>query len=410
MKASIICIGDEILSGKTLDTNSNLIASALDSIGIRTINIKCIPDNIDEITNEIIISLEKSDITITTGGLGPTNDDMTKKALCQVFDDQLIIHEESLQNIQKMLKKRGRSINKNNYEQALIPSGAKVFLNKTGTAPGILIEKEGKCLISLPGVPYETKYLIENEVLNFLSKKCSSQFIHRFVMISGIAEAVLAEKLAEWERGLPDFIKPAFLPQAGIIYIRLSVYEKIIDIDNILEYELKKLELYIPEFIVAYTDKSIIELLHQKAIDKNISISTAESCTGGKISNSLITMPGSSKYYRGSIVAYDNEVKIKMLNVSESILQNFGAVSEQVVEIMADSAKQIFNTDFSVSVSGIAGPDGGSNEKPVGTAWIGISGKNRTISRKFVFSNIRDLNISFFTNMALVMLYKEMSN
>ncbi len=409
MEAILISIGDEILIGQTLDTNSNRLAAKLNELGIITKEIRVIGDNPEEISSTIENAFEKCGLIIMTGGLGPTSDDRTKNVLCDYFQTKLVVDMAVLEKIKNFLHKRNMSINKNNYEQALVPASATVLENNLGTAPGLILEKDDKILIALPGVPHEMTELLTTSITEYLKSKSKDNHIeHHYVLIAGIPEAVLAEKLVNWEKSLPEFYKLAYLPDKGIIRLRLSNYgipEKIKP-KEIPEAILLQLEYIIPEHIIAITGDSLSEALGKKLIAKGLNIATAESCTGGKIASMLTSVPGSSNYFLGSVVPYSNNAKNKLLGVTNDTILEYGAVSSQVVEDMADSARKKFSTDIAISTSGIAGPSGGSDEKPAGTVWIGISTEKKTTSRKFFLASDRNTNIEFFANMALVMAYK----
>lgn len=407
MQATIISIGDEILIGQTVDTNSNWLAARLGEIGINIRTILAIHDSPDEIKSTLNYAFNQTDLVIMTGGLGPTKDDKTKEVLCQYFNTKLILDKKSLSLIESFLKKRNAKINKNNYDQALVPEIAKVMHNHRGTAPGLILEENNKILVAMPGVPLEMMHLTENYLLDFLRTKYpQNQAYHKYVLVAGIPEAVLAEKLADWEDAFPDYLKLAYLPGLGTISLRFSIYESVSNSDNLVKQKIEELKEIIPDNIIAETDKKIVELLAETLKKHSVTVSTAESCTGGGIASELTSIPGSSEYFIGSIIAYSNKVKEDFLNVNSATIIKHGAVSKEVVEQMATSARKYFNTDFAVSTSGIAGPDGGTEDKPVGTVWVAVAGEKGVISKKFIFSRDRKMNTKFFTNMALVQLYK----
>ncbi len=409
METILISIGDEILIGQTVDTNSNLIAGRLNEIGIITKEIIAIGDEPVEILSTIKNAFERCGLIIMTGGLGPTSDDRTKNVLCDYFQTKLVVDNNVLEKIKNFLSKRNININKNNYEQALVPASATVLENKYGTAPGLILERDDKILIALPGVPYEMAELLNTSITDYLKTKVENNIIkHYYVLIGGIPEAILAENLSNWERELPDFYKLAYLPDKGVIRLRLSTHalpEKI-KAHEIPESVLLQLEDIIPDYLIAFTGDSLPAALGKKLKKNGLSIATAESCTGGKIASLLTSVPGSSVYFMGSVVAYSNIAKTKIPGVKIETINKYGAVSSRVVEDMADGARKLFGTDIAISTSGIAGPGGGSKEKPIGTVWIGVSTKKKTFSKKFVLSSDRNTNIEFFSNMALVTAYK----
>ncbi len=410
IEAVILSIGDEILIGRTLDTNSHLISKKLNDVGIVVKRISALSDDPKDIKQSFFNAIVDADIIISTGGLGPTEDDRTKDVLCELFDSKLIVNEQVLNRIQHFLSLRGRKMNKNNYEQAMVPDSAKILFNNLGSAPGLMFENDDKTILALPGVPFEMEELLKKTVLPILKEKYNLQgILHKYVMVSGIPEAFLAEKLADWESKLPESVKLAYLPGAGIIYLRFSVYKKTKESEEILLTEIEKLESLIPEYIIEQSDKSIEEIIGLRLKGTRLKIATAESCTGGKIGARLTSVSGASEYFQGSVVAYDNTVKTNILKVENSLIEKYGAVSSQVVEAMAKAATILFDADIAVSTSGIAGPSGGTKEKPVGTVWVGIATKTKCYSKTFMFSSTRKVNINYFTNMALVMLYKEIN-
>jgi nicotinamide-nucleotide amidase len=405
MNAQIITIGDEILIGQIVDTNSAWIAKELNKLGISVSKIISIGDDASKIQQTITEALHSSKIVIITGGLGPTNDDITKNVLCQIFNSELVLNSYVLENIKFLLDKRNIPLNENNRSQALVPDKAKVLNNLIGTAPGLMFEKNDKILFSLPGVPYEMKYIFSEHVINELQNKFQllSNF-HKTILTAGLAESVLAEKIQEWENSIPKNIKLAYLPSPGFIRLRLSknnADKAEIETINLL---VEKLKTLIPENIIATEDIRLEKVLGNLLKQNNKTICTAESCTGGKIATLITSIPGSSAYFKGSIIAYSNEIKVKELSVNPKTLQTYGAVSEQTVIEMAENIRKKFNTDYSVAVSGIAGPDGGSKQKPVGTIWIAVSNTEKTLTKKLLFPFDRITNIERTANTALLLL------
>ncbi len=405
MQASILTIGDEILIGQIIDTNSAWISQKLNEVGVRINTIISIGDDKKDIVEAIDTLLQKSDLVLITGGLGPTNDDITKNVLCEMFDSKLVLSNLVLDNINELLSKRGFTMNPKNYDQAMVPENAIVLNNKMGTAPGMLFEKNGKYLISMPGVPFEMKHLIESQVLPFIKKTFQTKpILHKTILVVGLPESGLAEKIAEWENALPEFVKLAYLPSPGFIRLRMSIYESEPTHQLLLESLLVSLKQIIPSNIIAEHDVKPEILIGELLKEKGMTMCTAESCTGGKIASMITEIPGSSAYYKGSVISYDNEVKLNLLKVNENDLTKYGAVSQQVVEQMAAGAIKLLNTDYSVAVSGIAGPDGGTPEKPVGTIWIAVATKESIVSRKFLSLNNREINILRAANTALALL------
>jgi nicotinamide-nucleotide amidase len=335
-EAVILSIGDEILIGRTLDTNSNLIAKKLNDAGIVIKRISALSDNPKDIKQSFENAFADADIIISTGGLGPTEDDRTKDVLCELYNVKLILNEKVLNKIEYYLRLRGRKINKNNYRQALVPESATVLFNNLGSAPGLMFTNDNKVLIALPGVPFEMEELLLNSVIPILKDKYKLPEIkHEYISVSGIPEAFLAEKLSDWESKLPNFINLAYLPGAGIIYLRFSIYNKTPENEEVMSAEIEKLKNIIPEYIIEQSEKSIEELIGNILSETELKIATAESCTGGKIAARITSVPGSSKYYTGSAIAYDNSIKTNILKVDKSLIEMYGAVSSQVVEKMA---------------------------------------------------------------------------
>ncbi|MDD3860731.1 MAG: competence/damage-inducible protein A, partial [Bacteroidales bacterium] len=411
MKATIITIGDEILIGQIIDTNSAWISQKLNEVGIIVKEIRSIGDNKEQIINTIAEMLNVSDLVLVTGGLGPTNDDITKNVLCDFFESKLILSESVLENINELLSKRGFKMNAKNQAQAMVPNNAKILNNKMGTAPGMLFEKNGKYLISMPGVPFEMKHLMETQVLPFIKDKFTNKpIIHKTLMVVGLPESMLAEKIADWENALPKFVHLAYLPSPGFIRLRLSIYEAELEHNNLIGELTTSLIKIIPDNIFAEIDVKPEVLIGQLLIAQEKTLSTAESCTGGTIASMITSIPGSSSYFKGSVVSYDNEVKQNILQVKQNDLLQFGAVSQQVVEQMAKGVLNLLKTDYAIAVSGIAGPDGGTPEKPVGTIWIAVASKEKILCKLFHSLNNREINILRAANTALAMMIEMIKN
>ena len=412
MKAEIITIGDELLIGQTVDTNSAWIGSELSQLGFDVFRITSIHDNRTEILNVLNEASGRSDVMLITGGLGPTSDDITKNVLCEFFNTRLVLNAIVLSMIEEMMKKRNFPMNENNRKQAEVPESCKVLYNATGTAPGMWFEKNGKIFISMPGVPYEMKYIMNEHVIPELKNRFRSQIIiHRNIMTYGEPEARLAEMLTEFESVLPGDIRLAYLPSSGVIKLRLTATGKDRQfLSSMIEEQVRNLYRVIPHLIYAENEESLEEVIRKFLIEKHQTICTAESCTGGKLANMITSVAGSSSYFKGSVIAYDNSVKVKLLDVDPEVINKYGAVSENVVVQMAENSRRLLETDFSISTSGIAGPDGGSNEKPVGTVWIAINSKKGTIAEKYVFGNNKITNIDRFSIAALNLARKQIIN
>ena len=408
MKAEIITIGDEILIGQIIDTNSAWIAEQFNLNGIEIYQITSVHDDHDHIMEALKNAEEKVDLVIMTGGLGPTKDDITKKSLCEYFNTKLVLHEPSFQHIKERFTRLNIDMNKLNRDQALVPESCVVLPNDEGTAPGLWLEKNNTIFISLPGVPFEMKYLVEFEVFPRLLKSGRTKAIyHKTVLTQGIPESMLAEKIENWENELPGNVKLAYLPSPMAVRLRLSAMgtDKSV-LETLVETEIEKLKLIIPAYIFGYNNETMAEVIGRILKQNGKTLSVTESCTGGYISHLITSVAGSSQYYNGSVTAYSNEVKEQILGVSHKTLLEFGAVSEQVAREMAIGARQVLNSDFAVATTGIAGPDGGTDEKPVGTIWIAVAGEDKVIARKYVFGNNRERNILRSSQTALQLLRK----
>jgi nicotinamide-nucleotide amidase len=410
MIAEIITIGDEILIGQIVDSNSAWIAEELNLIGVKIGRIVSISDDAEEIKHALDSGFERADLLIVTGGLGPTKDDITKTTLADYFNDELILSEDVLAHVTALFARFGREMTDLNRRQALVPSKCIPLKNPLGTAPGMWFDQNGKAVVSLPGVPYEMKGLMEHEVSPLIQQKyLLPAIVHKTVLTHGLGESWLSEQIAEWEDALPKHIKLAYLPSPGRVRLRLSATGDnaktlLTEVESQIE-ELKKL---IPHLIYGYDDDTMEQEVGKLLKELNATLSTAESCTGGGIAASITSVSGSSEYFLGSTVSYANQVKQEILGVSSDMLTNQGAVSVEVVKQMAEGSRKLMHSDYAVSTSGIAGPGGGSEEKPVGTVWIGLSGPNRTIAKKFLFGDVRKRNIQRSIATALNMLRKEL--
>lgn len=382
MKATIITIGDEILIGQIVDTNSVSISKHLNRAGIVVHERLSIGDDRQQITRSVERALETSNVVILTGGLGPTKDDITKKTLSDLFGGELRYDERVGEHVRTMLEKRGVAFNELNRGQALVPDCCTVLFNRHGTAPGMWFEREERVVVSLPGVPFEMEHLIAEEVMPRLKERFQLRsIVHRTLITSGLAESMLAERIAPWEEALPDYLKLAYLPNPGAVRLRLSAYE--VEGESVMreiEERFAELQKLIPEYVVGYETASVQELIHHTLLERGKSLAVAESCTGGRIASLFTAMPGASGYFMGSVVAYQNRIKEQLLGVSAESLGRHGAVSEEVVRQMAEGARNLFAADYAIATSGIAGPSGGSAEKPVGTVWMAVAGPKRTVA------------------------------
>ena len=411
MKATIITIGDEILIGQIVDTNSSYIAKALDKIGIATNEMISISDYKTHILDTFEKLQNKVDVVIVTGGLGPTKDDITKKTFCDYFNDTLVENEAVLLHVKGIIEGfYKRPITQINKEQALVPTKAKVLFNQVGTAPGMWMEKENTVFISLPGVPYEMKYLVDNEVVPALATKFERPFIvHQTIMTYGRGESLIAEEIEEWEDNLPDFIRLAYLPSPGKVRLRLTARGTD---QELLKNEIKKqvelLDLLIHDIIVGYNEDETIEVVLGKLLtEQNLTLATAESCTGGKIASMLTEIPGASKYFKGSVVSYASQAKVDVLNISDEILEKYSVVSAEITEAMALSVQQMMKADFAIATTGNAGPNKGDSAAEIGTVFIAIATPNGVFSEEFNFGQPREKVIDRAVSKALELIYKE---
>ncbi|MGI6339807.1 MAG: competence/damage-inducible protein A [Bacteroidales bacterium] len=409
MKAEIITIGDELLIGQTIDTNSSWIGAELSRAGFDIIRKSSIQDNRISILEALESASGRVDVVLITGGLGPTSDDITKQTLCEFFHTKLVVNQNVLAMINEMAKRRNMQMNENNRKQAEVPESCKVLTNATGTAPGMWFEKGKTIFVSMPGVPNEMKYIMNEHVLPELKKLFTSQVvIHRNIMTYGLPEAMLAETLSSFEADLPPEIKLAYLPSFGVIKLRLTGKGKNREhIAKLIDAQVIRLYSEIPEFIYGENEETLEMTAGKLLTKKGITMCTAESCTGGNIARLITSIPGSSAYFTGSIIAYDNSVKSLLLDVDKEAIMKEGAVSEKIVRLMAEGARKLLKTDFALATSGIAGPDGGTPEKPVGTVWIAVASQKRSVAEKHVFSIDRTININRFSLAALNLLVKE---
>lgn len=405
----IITIGDELLIGQVIDTNSAWMAQQLNMSGFDVKYKTTVGDDETDIIDAFDKAFSRVTVVLVTGGIGPTKDDITKKTLCKYFDTELVFDHEVLQNIEEIFQHTGRALNELTRNQAYVPKKSTVIQNKMGTAPVTWFENNGKILVSMPGVPYEMKWVMSEEVIPRLRSVFRQHDVieHITFWVSNFTESALAMELKTFEDELPDNLKLAYLPTPGLIRLRITgrhTEQNLLDIQT--EEQRKKLHLILKNNIIAEEDKPVQILLAELLKEKGLTLGVAESCTGGNIAHLITSIPGSSSYFKGGIVSYSNEVKMNLLNVSSYDLDNYGAVSEPVVQQMARGAKDVLETDCSISTSGIAGPDGGTDEKPVGTVWIAVSYGKQLVSTKYIFSKNRENNILRASNMALLMLYQ----
>jgi len=412
MLAEIITIGDEILIGQIVDTNSAWIAQELNKIGVRVKQISSVSDDREHILTALAEASKRASIILITGGLGPTKDDITKKTIADYFGVKLIENEASLNNVTAIFAKYNRPLLEVNRQQAFVPENCEVVINKNGTAPGMWFNIDGKIYISMPGVPHEMMYMMEESVIPKLKASLKLPFIiHKTILTVGEGESFLAERIADIEDSLPDFIKLAYLPKLGQVRLRLSGYgddETLLN-TKINEFSAKIIERVANVFVADEdipVEKAILNLMEKKGL----TLSVAESCTGGYISHLLTQHAGSSKVFLGGGISYSYELKESILGVKNETLWQHGAVSKETVQEMVEGALLNFKSDYAVAVTGIAGPDGGSLEKPVGTVWIAVANNDKTIVKMFKFGNKRKQNIERTAISALSMLITLLNN
>jgi nicotinamide-nucleotide amidase len=382
----------------------------LSDSGIKVHQITSVSDNREHILTALKEASQRADLILITGGLGPTRDDITKHTLCEYFNTKLRLDENVLEDVTAMFKRFGRGVTDINRKQAEVPENCIPLRNKNGTAPGMWFEEKGNVYVSMPGVPFEMKGLMTDEVLPRLKKKFTLPVImHKNVLTQGIGESMLAEKIADWETSLAqEDIKLAYLPSSSMVRLRLTTSGKGATVlKEKIDRKISELQKIAGEHIFGDDNETLEGIIGKLLLQNNETLSTAESCTGGYISHQIVSVPGSSKYFKGAIIAYDYEIKTNELGVSTEVLNKYGAVSQEVVEQMAAGVRKRLNTNYSIAVSGIAGPDGGTEEKPVGTVWIAIASPTRVFSKRFQFGGNRERNIIVTGLTALNLLRKE---
>ncbi|HVM89456.1 MAG TPA: competence/damage-inducible protein A [Puia sp.] len=407
--ASIITIGDELLIGQVIDTNSAWMAQELNKAGIWVHHRVAVGDVWDDIWNALDDESKKSHIILITGGLGPTADDITKPLLCKYFGGKMIVDQGALDNVKTIFEKiLKRPMLERNLKQAEVPDNCTVIQNKRGTAPGMWFEKEGKIFVSMPGVPNEMKGMMTDHVIPKLQQQFTLPFIlHKTLLTAGIGESFLAEHINDFESSLPGHIKLAYLPNYGMVRLRLTGFgTNKNQLEEELQSKFERFKSLVSEWLAIDDDKTMQEAVGRLLKEKNKTIGTAESCTGGYIAHLITTVPGSSAYYKGSVVSYAYETKENILHVSKQTLQTVGAVSEETVTQMAKGAIELLDTDYIITTSGIMGPDGGTAEKPVGTVWVAVGNKEKIIAQKFYFRFDRIKNIELTATNALNMIRK----
>lgn len=398
MNVHIITIGDELLIGQVIDTNSARMAQFLLEIGARVSGRTAVGDDHDHIVKALNNAVKNAEIVLITGGLGPTKDDITKKALADFYGVGFVFHQPTLEHINKIWERLGKPVSEDVKNQCWMPQNAEVLYNKMGSAPGMWFEEHNTVVVSMPGVPFEMEYLMENEVMPRLQKRFHAlPTAHRTLLTAGEGESTLAAFLQDFEESLPPAVKLAYLPAIGRVRLRLTASDPDEQfVNKILRENFERMVSLIPaELIAGYDDDTLEGIIGKTLIEKNLTISTAESCSGGFLAHLITSVSGSSSYFQGSIVAYANDVKMKQLDVKEDTLKTYGAVSEETVREMVAGAIRHLNTDLAIATSGIAGPNGGTNEKPVGTIWLAVGSKERILTQQLKLGKDRMRNIQY---------------
>ena len=408
IQVEIINIGDELLIGQVVNTNASQMAQKLNSYGFNVLATSVIGDNANQIIESLDIALKRSDCVLITGGLGPTKDDITKKILAEYFDSELVINKEVEEHVRSYFTRKQLPFTETNRAQALVPEKCKVIFNPVGTAPGMCFEKNGKLIVSMPGVPFEMRVMMEKviEIMqNFFNQH--TKILHRTLLYANIGESFLSDMISDFEDSLPSYISLAYLPKSNTIRLRLTAKtDEDIDLEKNLDEKVNQLIGLTKNFFMGFEIDNVATILGNELKSLNKTLSVAESCTGGYISHLITSNAGSSQYYKGSVTAYANQTKENLLGVGKDTLLKFGAVSKEVAEQMSQGIMRELNSDYAIATTGIAGPEGGSEEKPVGTVWISVSSDKKTVAEKYFFPTTRDNFIERASNQALLMLIK----
>jgi nicotinamide-nucleotide amidase len=409
--AEVITIGDEILYGQITDTNSQWISAELDKLGIKTIRKSSVGDNSEEILTVLAEAEVRADIILITGGLGPTKDDITKKTLADYFESDMAINEVALAEVTAFFRIRGRELTELNRLQAMQPLKARHISNRVGTAPGMWFEKEGRIFVSMPGVPFEMKEMMSSIILPKLQEHFETPVIyHKIVRTVGIPESTLTVKIEQWEDSLPENIKLAYLPELNIVKLRLTATGNTLEaLQKQVDAEIEKLRPLIAKYIYGYGAEELEQVIGRLLLNQDKTIAVAESCTGGYIGHMITRVPGCSAYFSGGMVPYNNEMKINTLGVKQETIERHGAVSEQTVREMAENIRKVCGSSIGVASSGIAGPHGGTDDKPVGTVWIACADEQGTIARRLQLGTERNINIHLTAINVLNMVRKRLS-
>ena len=409
--AEVITIGDELLYGQTLDTNSQWMGQELNRVGIKIGRKTAIGDRREDIVIALDEAQQRADIILITGGLGPTKDDITKTTLADYFDSPISLHPQALSDLKALFAQRNYPLTALNEQQAALPDKCEMVPNAMGTAPGMWFEQDGKVFVSMPGVPYEMKAMMTNTVLPRLQETFALPVIfHQMVQTVGIGESWLSEKIADWESALPEHIRLAYLPSFGKVKLRLTATgDNLLDLEKAVTEQVRALEPLIEKYVFGYGDISLEEAIGRDLLSAGKTLALAESCTGGLVAHQVTSVPGSSRYFRGGLIPYDNALKINPLGVKESTLRQHGAVSEATVREMAENVRKLLGSDVGLATSGIAGPGGGTPDKPVGTIWIALADGPTTVTKKLTLGNDRLVNIER-TNVAVLNLLRQHLN
>ncbi|MGB3780710.1 MAG: competence/damage-inducible protein A [Tunicatimonas sp.] len=409
--AEVITIGDELLYGQTLDTNSQWMGQELNRVGIKIGRKTAIGDRREDIVSALDEAQRRADIILITGGLGPTKDDITKTTLADYFDSPITLHPQALADLKALFAQRNYPLTALNEQQAALPDKCEMVPNPMGTASGMWFEQDGKVFVSMPGVPYEMKAMMTNTVLPRLQETFALPVIfHQMIQTVGIGESWLSEKIADWESALPEHIRLAYLPSFGKVKLRLTATgDNLLDLEEAVADQVQLLEPLIEKYIFGYGDISLEEAIGRDLLSAGKTLALAESCTGGFVAHRVTSVPGSSRYFRGGLIPYDNALKINPLKVKEATLRQHGAVSEATVREMAENVRQLLGADVGLATSGIAGPGGGTAEKPVGTIWIALADASTTVAKKLTLGNDRLVNIER-TNVAVLNLLRQHLN
>lgn len=412
MKADIISIGDEILNGQTINTNASWIAVELNKIGIQIRHVISIADEKQDIISSVNDSLKEVDFILITGGLGPTSDDITRDVLAELFKSKLIFDQKVLDNIEMIFSARNREMNEQTKDLAMVPQIAKTLYNDMGTAPGALYHMGNQVVVSMPGVPYEMKNMTNRWVIPYLNNNFHLPYIlHKHILTVGVGESELSTILVDFEKELPRSVKLAYLPGLASVKLRLTAFGSAKDsLQQVINEQTDKMVMLLGSKVYGFDNDTLEEKIGEILFSNNLKLSVAESCTGGYLGHLITSVSGSSKYFLGGAIVYSNQLKMSLLNVKPATLDMYGAVSENTIEEMISGSIDTFNSDVVVAISGIAGPTGGSEDKPVGTVYIGVGNKEKSVVKRFQFSKDRDKNIKFSAVAALYMLRKFLLN